>query len=162
MTCSRNASDCMSLRGGYEVTDVAIAKSSDVDEITTSKPSVSVLNLLHARKVSPMCYRTVGSISSLSGFRFAPSVRKSAPRNDKDNYIHHSLKKAAFTLAEVLITLGIIGVVAAITMPTHILFCSFQNYQDYKGDYADIYKYIRNIKYGEIKQIYLKIISDKA
>ena len=28
---------------------------------------------------------------------------------------HHSLKKAAFTLAEVLITLGIIGVVAAIT-----------------------------------------------
>ena len=37
---------------------------------------------------------------------------------------HHSLKKAAFTLAEVLITLGIIGVVAAITLPTLI-----QNYQ---------------------------------
>ncbi len=33
---------------------------------------------------------------------------------------HNSLKKAAFTLAEVLITLGIIGVVAAITLPTII------------------------------------------
>ena len=37
---------------------------------------------------------------------------------------HFSLKHAAFTLAEVLITLGIIGVVAAITMPTLI-----NNYQ---------------------------------
>ena len=36
----------------------------------------------------------------------------------------HSLKKAAFTLAEVLITLGIIGVVAALTLPTLI-----QNHQ---------------------------------
>ena len=37
---------------------------------------------------------------------------------------HHSLKKSAFTLAEVLITFGIIGVVAALTLPTVI-----QNYQ---------------------------------
>ena len=37
---------------------------------------------------------------------------------------HNSLKKVAFTLAEVLITLGIIGVVAALTLPTVI-----QNYQ---------------------------------
>lgn len=37
---------------------------------------------------------------------------------------HFSLSKAAFTLAEVLITLGIIGVVAALTLPTLI-----QNYQ---------------------------------
>ena len=33
---------------------------------------------------------------------------------------HNSLKKTAFTLAEVLITLGIIGVVAAITLPSLI------------------------------------------
>ena len=33
---------------------------------------------------------------------------------------HHSLKKSAFTLAEVLITLGIIGVVAALTIPNLI------------------------------------------
>ena len=33
---------------------------------------------------------------------------------------HHSLRKTAFTLAEVLITLGIIGVVSAMTLPTLI------------------------------------------
>ena len=38
---------------------------------------------------------------------------------------HFSLKSAAFTLAEVLVTLGIIGVVAAMTMPSLI-----QNYQE--------------------------------
>ena len=38
---------------------------------------------------------------------------------------HHSLKRPAFTLAEVLITLGIIGVVAALTMPSLI-----QNYKE--------------------------------
>ena len=35
-----------------------------------------------------------------------------------DNYKKLPKKKLAFTLAEVLITLGIIGVVAAITIPT--------------------------------------------
>ena len=37
---------------------------------------------------------------------------------------HHLPRRAAFTLAEVLITLGVIGVVAALTLPTLI-----QNYQ---------------------------------
>ena len=37
---------------------------------------------------------------------------------------HYSLKSAAFTLAEVLVTLGIIGVVSAMTVPTLM-----QNYQ---------------------------------
>ena len=37
-----------------------------------------VLDLLHARKVSLMCYRTISSISSLSGLHFVSSVRKSA------------------------------------------------------------------------------------
>ena len=34
--------------------------------------------------------------------------------------IHHYKNKKGFTLAEVLITLGIIGVVAAMTLPTLI------------------------------------------
>ena len=55
------------------------------------------------------------------------NLQQKQPNNPVDspetNYspltIHHSLKrKVAFTLAEVLITLGIIGVVAAITLPT--------------------------------------------
>ena len=32
--------------------------------------------------------------------------------------VHNASRKAAFTLAEVLITLGIIGVVAALTLPS--------------------------------------------
>ena len=67
---------------------------------------------------------SVGSIFSLPGLAIAPSVRKSATRGSKP----HSSATAttlplnervnAFTLAEVLITLGVIGVVAAVTMPT--------------------------------------------
>ena len=44
--------------------------------------------------------------------------------NSPETVHSHSLKHAAFTLAEVLITLGIIGVVASLTLPTLI-----QNYQ---------------------------------
>ena len=51
-------------------------------------------------------------------------ARATLPRNDKFSSrftLHPSLKqKAAFTLSEVLITLGIIGVVAAMTMPVLI------------------------------------------
>ena len=53
--------------------------------------------------------------------------------------LHLAAKKVAFTLAEVLITLGIIGVVAAITLPSLI-----SNYQDkqfktaYKKAYSDM------------------------
>ena len=42
--------------------------------------------------------------------------------------------KKGFTLAEVLITLGIIGIVAAMTLPTLI-----QKYQD-KSDYSQLQK----------------------
>ena len=54
-----------------------------------------------------------------------------SPQNDRKNIcrftrgeVHNKNRKAAFTLAEVLITLGIIGVVAALTLPTLI-----QNHQ---------------------------------
>ena len=51
-----------------------------------------------------------------------------AYRNHKSHFTHSThfthAKRAAFTLAEVLITLGIIGIVAAMTIPTLV-----QNYQ---------------------------------
>ena len=51
----------------------------------------------------------------------ALSPATSPDMNHSPLTIHHSLKrKSAFTLAEVLITLGIIGVVAALTLPTII------------------------------------------
>ena len=57
-----------------------------------------------------------GSIQTLTTMR---SSRRFAPQDDmilNDS----SLRKAAFTLAEVLITLGIIGIVAAMTLPAFI------------------------------------------
>ncbi len=54
--------------------------------------------------------------------RFA-GVRKFKQLRSEPN-VRNSVKNTAFTLAEVLITLGIIGVVAAVTMPTLV-----QNYR---------------------------------
>ena len=49
------------------------------------------------------------------------SMPSHSPARGEGNALHPSLKrKAAFTLAEVLITLGIIGVVAAMTLPSLI------------------------------------------
>ena len=69
-----------------------------------------------------------------------------SPQNDCKNScrstrgeVRKTTRKVAFTLAEVLITLGIIGIIAALTLPTFI-----QNYQDrqfkiaYKKAYSDI------------------------
>jgi len=64
---------------------------------------------------------------------------------------HFSLKKAAFTLAEVLITLGIIGVVAAMTMPSLI-----QNYQE-KATVTKLKKC-----YSLVSQAYVSILNDEG
>ena len=64
---------------------------------------------------------------------------------------HHSLKRAAFTLAEVLITLGIIGVVAAMTMPSLI-----QNYQE-KATVTKLKKF-----YSLVSQAYVSILNDEG
>ena len=64
---------------------------------------------------------------------------------------HFSLKKAAFTLAEVLITLGIIGVITAITMPSLI-----QNYQE-KATVTKLKKC-----YSLVSQAYVSILNDEG
>ena len=64
---------------------------------------------------------------------------------------HFSLKKGAFTLAEVLITLGIIGVVAAMTMPSLI-----QNYQE-KATVTKLKKC-----YSLVSQAYVSILNDEG
>ena len=53
----------------------------------------------------------IGSVEDMKGNSFTDKVYSLFTT-------HNSLKRPAFTLAEVLITLGIIGVVAAITIPT--------------------------------------------
>ena len=63
---------------------------------------------------------------------------------------HHSLKSAAFTLAEVLVTLGIIGVVSAMTVPTLM-----QNYQR-QSYVTQLHKV-----YNELSQALLRYQTDK-
>ncbi len=80
---------------------------------------------------------TVCSICSLSGLVYTPSVRKSAVQDDM--FVQDD--KFGFTLAEVLITLGIIGVVAAMTMPT--LIAKIQN-NILKNQFKRTYSVITN------------------
>ena len=63
---------------------------------------------------------------------------------------HHSLKSAAFTLAEVLVTLGIIGVVSAMTVPTLM-----QNYQR-QSYVTQLHKV-----YNETSQVFLRYMTDR-
>ena len=67
---------------------------------------------------------------------------------------HHSLKrKSAFTLAEVLITLGIIGVVAALTLPSLIAnYSKIQTVAQLKKGYSVLEQTIKNAEndYGEV------------
>ncbi len=88
----------------------------------------SVLKLLLARNCHSYCCRRYEFRSSLPELATRPQFRNAD--------LH---KKSAFTLAEVLITLGIIGVVAALTLPSVI-----QNYQEkqlttaWKKAYSDV------------------------
>ena len=60
---------------------------------------------------------------------------------------HNSLKKSAFTLAEVLITLGIIGVVAALTLPSVInKYRAFVLEQQFKKSYSNLSQTIIDMK----------------
>ena len=60
---------------------------------------------------------------------------------------HVSLPKVAFTLAEVLITLGIIGVVAALTLPSVMnKYRSFVLEQQFKKSYSNLSQTIINMK----------------
>lgn len=95
-----------------------------------------------------------------SSIQWRKSNRTSVVKMNQNSFIdkvyslftsHFSLKKAAFTLAEVLITLGIIGVVAAMTMPSLI-----QNYQE-KATVTKLKKC-----YSLVSQAYVSILNDEG
>lgn len=103
---------------------------------------------------SKVCYRGKSSI------QWRKCNRTSVVEMNQNSFIdkvyslftsHFSLKKAAFTLAEVLITLGIIGVVAAMTMPSLI-----QNYQE-KATVTKLKKC-----YSLVSQAYVSILNDEG
>lgn len=103
---------------------------------------------------SKVCYRGKSSIQWRKGNRTSVVEMNQNSFIDKVYSLftsHHSFKKAAFTLAEVLITLGIIGVVAAMTMPSLI-----QNYQE-KATVTKLKKC-----YSLVSQAYVSILNDEG
>ena len=89
--------------------DVAIAKSLNINEITTQS------SIARNDKSSSETNLTTYRLNDLTSFLDTVFSRFTS---------HFSRKRVAFTLAEVLITLGVIGVVASLTLPSVI-----QNYK---------------------------------
>ena len=83
--------------------DVAIAKSLNINEITTQS------SIARNDKSSSETNLTTYRLNDLTSFLDTVFSRFTS---------HFSRKRVAFTLAEVLITLGIIGVVASLTLPS--------------------------------------------
>ena len=81
--------------------------TNSCNHLITQSP---VLDLLHAHGDSPKERCSSRLVPFAIRTRYAPSVRKSA------SHLITSMA-AAFTLAEVLITLAVIGIVAALTLP---------------------------------------------
>ncbi len=91
-------------------TDVNRHKSTGTNSCNHLITQSPVLDLLHAHGDSPKERCSSRLVPFAIRTRYAPSVRKSA------SHLITS-KAAAFTLAEVLITLAVIGIVAALTLP---------------------------------------------
>ncbi len=98
--------------------------SCNNDEITTSNASHSTSNNTRQSYIYKILKQVQDDIYSLKR-TYRPNVLSSYRLKNKFSLrftLHSSPKKrAAFTLAEVLITLGIIGVVAAMTIPGMIV-----------------------------------------
>ena len=99
--------------------DVAIAKSLNINEITTQSMIARNDNTRHPELVS-------GSIThpnlplkreGICNYPLAP-WGEGVRRTGEGSRVEGKVCKVAFTLAEVLITLGIIGVVASLTLPS--------------------------------------------
>ncbi len=115
--------------------------------------------LCHPELVSGSCHRNI--IPSPENINNIPSASRTAQRHVRGDLVpaftlaevflpyYHSPRKVAFTLAEVLITLGIIGVVAAMTLPTLI--------NDYKA--KETVTRLKKV-YSILNQAYLQALND--
>ena len=110
--------------------DVAIAKSLNINEITTQSSIARNDKYRHAELVSASQTETHSTTYSIHN-PSRPSLRKGRRKiafTLAEGATHvdtcDGKRKIAFTLAEILITLGIIGVVASLTLPSVI-----QNYK---------------------------------
>ena len=99
--------------------DVAIAKSLNINEITTQSSIARNDNTRHPELVSGSITHPSLPLKREGTIRHAELVSASHNEMVFSRFTSHfSRKRVAFTLAEVLITLGIIGVVASLTLPS--------------------------------------------
>ena len=111
--------------------DVAIAKSLDINEITTQSTIARNDNNRHPELVSGSKMKERGAFSRKVAFTLAEGATHVDTCDGK--------RKIAFTLAEVLITLGIIGVVVALTLPSVVSNVNNMNYKiAYKKALRDV------------------------
>ena len=104
---------------------------------------------MQERSTSSCNNKTLSRISKFTAFS-----KKFNPLPEVEEKVAHKSNKVAFTLAEVLITLGIIGIVVALTLPTVIT-----NYQKrdiatrLKKDYSQINQVLQriNAEHGDIQ-----------
>ncbi len=92
--------------------------------------------------------RSADKVLSLFTFHLSPKDTLTSHFSQRSTFTSHLSQRFAFTLAEVLITLGIIGIVAAMTMPS--LIAKYQKKQtvtQLKKAYAELNK---AVSYSEI------------
>ena len=98
--------------------DVAIAKSLNINEITTQSSIARNDNTRHPEFISASQMQERGVFSRNN--KTLSRISKFTSFTKKFNPLPEVEGKWAFTLAEVLITLGVIGVVASLTLPSVI------------------------------------------
>ena len=115
--------------------DVAIAKSLNINEITTQS------SIARNDKSSSETNLTTYRLNDLTSFLDTVFSRFTS---------HFSRKRVAFTLAEVLITLGIIGVVSALTLPSVVAKFQQKSFSTaFKKEYSTLNNAINMVVYEQ-------------
>ena len=111
--------------------ELAASLAADVKEAYKGVGSQSISGACHRQKCATICTVSGKEVLDKVGWAFSPTMKLCWGRNHNlQKAISYASRKAtrhvrgdlvpAFTLAEILITLGIIGIVAAMTLPTLI------------------------------------------
>ena len=121
-----------------------VETQTDRQCLMLGKNAQHTLTQCHPKLVSGSCHQYI--MTSSENIKNITSTSLTAKRKVRGDLV---LRKAAFTLAEVLITLGVIGVVAALTMPG--LIAKYRR---------EVLKAEFNKTYNELQQINLSFIKD--
>ncbi len=131
--------------------DIQRTKSEESQSRSTLFPCERALTSPHP-SLPPLRFASGNRKLRLRYF-LVPSREELMVQGDNSSHLSKSLTKAkaAFTLAEVLITLGIIGVVAAMTMPVLITNQKAHKLKSqYLKAYSEISQALKMMKYDEI------------